>query len=109
MKNYKNKSTDEEIKRYLQSIGKRCFINCFEFVYKKTLSIPVVLNITYEDMKKCDPELIGTKETGLATRRSNIIRLFNENNHFVALKNCNPSRIDKKMQEKADKLYKKYY
>ena len=69
MNNDKNYST--EVGGYLRSIGKRCFINCFE----RALENNGIL--TDDEIINYDPK-VGRKKNGLNTRRSRIKKIFEE-------------------------------
>ena len=68
------------LKRTLNSIGKRCFENCYKIVAQKGD------NLTIDDLLANDEKLIDTKETGLRTRLSCIKRIFRANLQDQALK-----------------------
>lgn len=61
---------DEKLKRCLESIGKRCFRNCYKIAFKRRDSI------TIEDLIRHDSELEGTSLKALRTRLSCIKRIF---------------------------------
>lgn len=70
----------EELERKLQSIGKRTFRNSYEMVKEKGEAL------TKDDLLKCDPDLVGTTESGLNTRLSCIRWIFRADLQEQALK-----------------------
>ena len=69
----------EELERALESIGKRCFENCYPIAKKKGDQL------TKKDLIKYDPKLQGTSEKALSTRLSKIIKIFREGKAEIAL------------------------
>ncbi len=67
------------LKRVLNSVGKRCFRNCYEVAIKKGEHLVI------EDLLANDPKLKGTKESGLRTRLNCIKRIVRENKAEEAL------------------------
>ncbi len=65
--------------RILNTIGKRCFRNCYEIASKKGQD----LNIN--DLLKYDPILRNTEASALRTRLKAIKRIFRENLQEEAL------------------------
>lgn len=93
-----------DLEEALRSIGKRCFVNCFEMASQKNGIL------TDENVLECDPEII--KKTGgevsynaLATRRSCIRKIFKNGKQTEALKICIDSGAYAETIEKARKLY----
>lgn len=70
----------DKLQRLLNSIGKRCFENCYEIACEKGESL------TKEDLVKHDPQLKGTLETGMRTRLSAIKRIFRDGSQVEALR-----------------------
>ena len=71
--------TEEKLDRCLQSIGKRCFENCYAIAEKKREAL------TIDDLINHDPDLQGTTERGLITRLNCIKRIFREGNEEKVL------------------------
>ena len=68
-----------KIERLIQSIGKRCFRNCYSIAAQKGK------NLTIDDLLQNDLDLQGTKKTGLRTRLNCIKRIFKANVQYEAL------------------------
>jgi len=93
---------EETMERVINTIGKRCLVNCFEKAWLNQGEL------TNADIVACDPD-VGRSENGLSTRRSNIKRLFDEGLLGVALLACiNATRIPSHVRGKARQLYDKY-
>ena len=71
-----------DVDRLLQSIGKRCFRNCYETAAKLGDSFST------DDLLVCDPELEGTSLKARRTRVSKIKRLVREGLGAAALERC---------------------
>ena len=75
-----------DLGRVLQSIGKRCYTNCYEVAIKKGEHLVI------EDLLANDPKLKGKKESGLTTRLSCIKRIVREGKAEEALRMSKDTR-----------------
>ena len=89
-------------KRLLQSIGKRCFVNCFEAALQKGGSL------TFAEMEKADPALAGTSPSAMDTRQAKMEEIFRKGEQCSALQACRTNRMHPDSAEKARRLYGKY-
>ena len=88
----------EKILRKLDSIGKRCFINCFESAWNNNGEISRYTVI------ECDPD-VGRDEDGLAIRISCIRWMFKNKKQCSALEICcNTKRLKHQTFNKAQEL-----
>lgn len=65
--------------RLLQSIGHRCFRNCYETAMRRGEAFGIA------DLLRCDPALRGTSPEAQATRASKIRKLVREGRAAAAL------------------------
>ena len=70
------------IDRLVQSIGKRCFRNCYETAVRRGENFDV------QDLLRCDPALKDTEPSGQRTRVSCMRRLVREGRAQEALARC---------------------
>ena len=103
----------EQIRRWLQSVGMRAFVNCFEVAKRNKESQGSYWDITPEEILSCDPKLTGTDLGGIYIRRSTIKSIFNEGGECQALQMCidgkNFSNISPKEHNKALNLLQPKY
>lgn len=89
----------QEVAGLLQSIGKRCFVRCFEYALNNDGAI------SKADMLACDPLLEGTSDNAISTRRSKIKKIFETGQQLDALQECFNVEDDYETAEKAKRLY----
>lgn len=92
---------EAQIKSALKSIGKRCFVNCFEVAWKKGGEL------SRDDIKDNDPQ-VGEDVNGLDTRRSNTHRIFKAKQQCYALKKCFTITGNPEAESRARLLYQRY-
>jgi len=90
-----------QIKSALKSIGKRCFVNCFEVAWQKGGKL------SRDDIKDNDPQ-VGEDVNGLDTRRSNMHRIFKAKQQCYALKKCFTVTGNPEAESRARLLYRRY-
>ena len=83
------------IERLLKSIGKRCFVNCFE------VALSNGGNLTLAEMHHLDRMLVGTKDNAMRTRQSKIAEIFQRDEQWRVLRMCCSVRGDSETEEKA--------
>lgn len=71
---------DAKLNRTIQSIGKRCFENCYQIACEKREHLKI------EHLIEHDPKLAETKESGLRTRLNCIKRIMRADRMEDALK-----------------------
>ena len=89
------------LERALNSIGKRCFVNCFEAAMRNRGILPP------EQIVRHDPK-VGRDMGGLNTRAHCIQKIFSAGQQYAALRICKTARIDAEMKEKTQDLLRKY-
>jgi len=92
---------EAQIKNALESIGKRCFVNCFEVARQKSGKL------SRDDIVRIDPQ-VGKDANGLDTRRSNIHRIFKAKEQCFALKKCFIITGNPDAANQAHLLYRRY-
>lgn len=78
--------TATDVERLLQSIGKRCFRNCYDIAIRRGGAFDV------RNLVAGDPALEGTSPRAQATRVSKIKRLVREGRAKEALALCEGAR-----------------
>lgn len=92
---------EEQVEEALRSIGKRCFVNCFEVARQKGGKL------SRDDVKGNDPQ-VGKDVNGLDTRRSNIHRIFKAKKQCFALEECFIITGNPETANKARLLHQQY-
>lgn len=82
-------------KRLLNSIGKRCFVNCFEAALSQNGGL------TRAEMHKLDPTLVGTSDLAMSTRQSKMAEIFHRGEQWNVLRMCLSVRGDPATADKA--------
>jgi len=92
------------IKRTLNTVGKRTFINCFETRQRKGY------DLSKEEVVEADcPDSKGWKESSLTTKTYSLNRIFREGNQCQTLQICcKAQNLDDKIREKAEGLCRQY-
>lgn len=92
------------IKRTLNAVGKRTFVNCFEARQIKRYDLNKN-EVMEEDYPYCEEWTEGT----LTTKTYTLNRIFRERNECQALQICcKAEKLDYKIREKAERLCKQY-
>lgn len=90
----------ETLEQRLHTLGRRCFVNCFELAWQKGGKL------TDAEIEKCDPE-VGTK---VLKNRAGIIKsIFADGQQLDALQDCMYSTgLKDETRAEAKRLYDSY-